>query len=104
MDHVLNAGDSYILTPYVYPASWLEHEARRQILSLWVVTILGALLIYLGFGAVSFYCVFDHKLMKHPHFIKVCKLEPQTDTQTHLKTGEWHHSFIILILIAQSKN
>ncbi|XP_075938202.1 uncharacterized protein LOC142938720 isoform X3 [Anarhichas minor] len=70
MDHVLNIADSYIFTPYVYPASWPEDGALRQIISLWVVTNLGAVLIYLGFGALSFYYVFDHKLMKHPQFIK----------------------------------
>uniref|UniRef100_A0AAQ4Q1I2 Fatty acid hydroxylase domain-containing protein n=1 Tax=Gasterosteus aculeatus aculeatus TaxID=481459 RepID=A0AAQ4Q1I2_GASAC len=45
MDHVLDIADSYIFTPYVYPASWPEHRAL--------------LLIYLGLG-----------LMKHPQFIK----------------------------------
>ncbi|XP_032378692.1 lathosterol oxidase [Etheostoma spectabile] len=70
MDHVLNIADSYICTPYVYPASWPEDWAPRQIISLWVLTNLGALLIYLGFGALSFYYVFDHKLMTHPQFIK----------------------------------
>lgn len=74
MDHVLKIADNYIFTPYVYPASWPEDEAVRQIISLWVVTTLGAELIYLGFGALSFYYVFDHKLMKHPHFIKVSSL------------------------------
>lgn len=72
MDHVLHVADSHIFTPYIYPASWPEHEATRQILSLWLVTTVGAELIYLGFGTLSFYCVFDHRLMKHPHFIKVC--------------------------------
>lgn len=71
MDQVLNIADNYICTPYVYPASWPEDWAPRQIISLWVLTNLGALLIYLGFGALSFYYVFDHKLMKHPQFIKV---------------------------------
>lgn len=71
MDHVLNNADKYILTPYVYPASWPEDGALRQMISLWVLTNLGAELIYLGFGALSFYYVFDHKLMKHPLFLEV---------------------------------
>lgn len=83
MDHVLSTADSYIFTPYVYPASWPADGALRQILSLWVVTTLGAELIYLGFGALSFYYVFDHKLMKHPHFIKVSWLMDWT-LQSHL--------------------
>lgn len=72
MDNVLKIADYYVLTPYVYPASWPEDGALRQIISLCLVTNLGAELLYLGFGALSFYCVFDHKLMKHPQFIKVC--------------------------------
>lgn len=74
MDHVLNIADSYIFTPYVYPASCPEDGALRQILSLWLVTTLGAELIYLGFGALNYYYVFDHKLMKHPYFLKVSHL------------------------------
>ena len=71
MDHVLNIADSYIFTPYVYPASWSEEGALRQIVSLWLVTNLGAVLLFLGCGALNFYYVFDHKLMMHPLFLKV---------------------------------
>lgn len=87
MDHVLNISDYYIFTPYVYPASWPEDGALRQIISLWLVTNLGAELIYLGFGALSFYCVFDHKLMKHPQFIKVGCLMDHT-FYSHMETTE----------------
>lgn len=78
MDHVLNFADHYFFTPYVYPATWPEDDALRQIISLWVVTNLGAELIYLCFGALNFYYVFDHNLMKHPQFIKVSCLMDQT--------------------------
>ncbi|CAL8268224.1 unnamed protein product [Merluccius merluccius] len=70
MDLVLNVADHYVLTPYVYPASWSEGGALRQILSLLVLTNLGALVLYLGLGAISYYLVFDHTLMKHPHFLE----------------------------------
>ncbi|KAM7396351.1 hypothetical protein PAMP_019396 [Pampus punctatissimus] len=42
MDYVLNISDYYIFTPYVYPASWPEDGALRQIISLWLVTNFGA--------------------------------------------------------------
>ena len=71
MDLVLNVADHYLLTPYVYPASWAEDGALRQILSLLVLTNLGAMVLYLGLGAISYYLVFDHTLMKHPHFLEV---------------------------------
>lgn len=71
MDLVLNVADHYFFTPYVYPASWAEDGALRQILSLLVVTNLGAMVLYLGLGALSYYFIFDHNLMKHPHFLEV---------------------------------
>ncbi|XP_054632442.1 lathosterol oxidase-like [Dunckerocampus dactyliophorus] len=70
MDHVLCFADCYIFTPYLYPASWQEDGTLRQIISLFLLTNVGAQLLYMVFGALSFYCVFDHRLMKHPHFIK----------------------------------
>ncbi|KAM4619170.1 lathosterol oxidase-like [Polymixia lowei] len=70
MDHVLDIADYYVLTPYVYPASWPEDGSLRQIISLLVVTNLGAQFLYLGFATLSFYCIFDHKLMKHPLFVE----------------------------------
>lgn len=87
MDHVLNIADHYIFTLYVYPTSWPEDEALRQIVSLWVVTTLGAELLYLSFGALNFYYVFDHKLMKHPQFIKVgCLMDDAACSQTSYKS------------------
>lgn len=71
MDHILNVADSHFFTPYVYPASWPEDEPLRQIIGLLVVTNLGAALLYLGLGALSYYFIFDHNLMKHPLFLEV---------------------------------
>lgn len=71
MDLVLNVADYYFFTPYVYPATWPEDWALRQIISLLVVTNLGAAVLYLGLGAISYYFVFDHNLKKHPHFLEV---------------------------------
>ncbi|XP_061103389.1 lathosterol oxidase-like [Conger conger] len=69
MDLILNFADQYFFTPYVYPASWPEDEPLRQIIGLLVVTNIGAVILYLGLGSLSYYFVFDHKLMKHPQFL-----------------------------------
>lgn len=74
MDLVLNVADYYVLTPYVFPASWPEDGALRQIISLLVLTNLGAAVLYLGLGAVSYFFIFDHNLMKHPQFLEVWSL------------------------------
>lgn len=94
MDHVLNIADHYIFTPYVYPTWWPEDEALRQIISLWMVTSLGAELIYLGFGALSFYYVFDHKLMKHPQFIKVGSLMDKA-----LYSPNWGFKLVVSVTV-----
>lgn len=71
MDLVLKFADLHFFTPYVYPTSWPEDEPLRQIVGLLVVTNLGAAILYLGLGALSYYFIFDHNLMKHPQFLKV---------------------------------
>lgn len=106
MDHVLNIADHYIFTPYVYPASWPEDGALRQIISLWVVTNLGAVLIYLGFGALNFYYVFDHKLMKHPHFMKVSCLmgRPVKGQEMIGGVNYWGLGLFLLLKITPDNN
>lgn len=71
MDLVLDAADRHLLTPYVYPTGWPEGEPCRQLLSLFVITNLGALALYLLFGTLSYYFIFDHELKKHPQFLEV---------------------------------
>ncbi|XP_034054661.1 lathosterol oxidase-like, partial [Gymnodraco acuticeps] len=71
MDLVLNVADHYVLTPYVFPASWPEggrSEGRSS--ALLVLTNLGAAVLYLGLGAISYFFIFDHNLMKHPQFLE----------------------------------
>ncbi|XP_043077917.1 lathosterol oxidase [Puntigrus tetrazona] len=70
MDLVLNVGDYYFFTPYVYPSSWPEDEPLRQIIGLMVVTNLGAAILYLGLGVLSYFFIFDHKLKQHPQFLE----------------------------------
>ena len=68
MDLVLNFCDSYFFTPYVYPKSWPEDFIVRQYVSLLVVMIVGGWLLYIGTAAFSYFVVFDHRYMKHPHY------------------------------------
>ncbi|XP_012695280.1 lathosterol oxidase [Clupea harengus] len=69
MDLLLGVSDRFVFTPYVYPASWPEDEPLRQIIGLLIVTNLGAAVLYLLLGALSYYFIFDHDLKKHPHFL-----------------------------------
>ncbi|XP_060106836.1 lathosterol oxidase [Heteronotia binoei] len=70
MDLVLNYADSCILTPCVYPATWPEEDPFRQLISLFVITNLGGLIIYFLFGTLSYYFIFDHTLKKHAQFLE----------------------------------
>ncbi|OCT70505.1 lathosterol oxidase [Xenopus laevis] len=86
MDLVLNSADYYFFTPYVYSASWSEDNAFRQLISLFIITNLGALVIYFVFGGLSYYFVFDHSLMKHPQFLEN---QVQREIKFSVKSMPW---------------
>lgn len=66
MDLVLDILDQNFFTPYVYPATWPENDCYRQFISLFVVTNIGGVIMYLSLATFSFFFVFDRALMKHP--------------------------------------
>ena len=70
MDLILDALDGYILTPYVYPSSWPEDNILRQFVSLYIILLCGAGFTYLGMATFSYFFLFDHRLKKHPLFLK----------------------------------
>jgi lathosterol oxidase len=51
-------------------SQWPRDNIYRQILSILVITQLGATSLYLFFSALSYYCVFDRRLEYHPRFLK----------------------------------
>jgi len=70
MDVVLDVCDRHFFTPYVYPASWSEGNVYRQALSLYMITVVGGFLLYLGMASFNSYTsVFDHRLKQHPLFL-----------------------------------
>lgn len=71
MDLVLHNTDYYVLTPYVYPTWWNENDVTRQLISLFVIVNAFGYILYLTTASLSYYFMFDHRLMKHPHFLKV---------------------------------
>ena len=70
MDLVLDFTDHYFFTPHVYPATWPADYLPRQFLSLFLITTIGGIALYLITAALSFHFVFDKRLMKHPQFLK----------------------------------
>ncbi|KTG32926.1 hypothetical protein cypCar_00049819 [Cyprinus carpio] len=93
MDLVLNVADYYFFTPYVYPSSWPEDESLRQIIGLMVVTNLGAAILYLGLGALSYFFVFDHKLKQHPQFL-------ENQVQREIRYALWSLPWISIPTVA----
>ncbi len=71
MDLVLDVLDRNLLTPYVYPATWKEDDMSRQFTTIMLVLNLGAAFFYIAVASFNFYFIFDHRLMKHPLFLKV---------------------------------
>ena len=74
MDIVLNMMDNHIFTPYLYPDSWPEDDPYRQILSLLIIVIVGGYMVYLIPASLSYFFIFDHRLMKHPLILDVSTL------------------------------
>lgn len=51
-------------------SQWPRDNIYRQIVSILVITQLGATLLYLFFSSLSYYFVFDRRLEYHPRFLK----------------------------------
>eukprot|EP00051_Salpingoeca_urceolata_P033907 m.22777 g.22777 ORF g.22777 m.22777 type:complete len:296 (-) comp6947_c0_seq1:130-1017(-) len=69
MDIVLDFMDKHVLTPHVYPESWAEDDMWRQFISLYFITMIGGVLVYLPPATLSYLFLFDHNLKKHPKWI-----------------------------------
>jgi len=71
MDVVLQFCDDYVFTPFIYPASWPVDNAWRQLLSLNLIADIGGILLYLIIGSISYFFVFDRRLLRHPLILEV---------------------------------
>ena len=54
----------------VLTSQWSRDNIYRQIISILIITQLGATSLYLVFSALSYYLVFDRRLEYHPRFLK----------------------------------
>ncbi|BFZ13798.1 hypothetical protein BsWGS_16837 [Bradybaena similaris] len=70
MDVVLEYADYYILTPYVYPKTWKENDPWRQIASLLLVANIGGYILYFIVASLSYFLIFDRRLLKHPQALE----------------------------------
>eukprot|EP00049_Salpingoeca_infusionum_P017099 m.351750 g.351750 ORF g.351750 m.351750 type:complete len:283 (-) comp16338_c0_seq1:245-1093(-) len=69
MDLILDFLDPRLFTPYVYPESMPADNPIRQFISLWLVSTIGASILYLSCAALSYHFLFDKRLRNHRHFI-----------------------------------
>lgn len=51
-------------------SAWPRDYIVRQVLSVTTLTIIGIVVLYLLFASVSYYFIFDHRMMRHPRFLK----------------------------------
>ncbi|KAF8340484.1 C5-sterol desaturase [Cantharellus anzutake] len=64
-------------------SAWPRDYVLRQLLSVTVITLIGIHLLYFVFAAASYFFVFDHRMMKHPRFLKnQVKLEIHTSLKS----------------------
>lgn len=51
-------------------SAWPRDYIPRQLISLLALTIIGIVLLYFVFAGLSYYLIFNHKMMEHPRFLK----------------------------------
>lgn len=51
-------------------SAWPRTYIPRQLLSLSIITLIGVHVLYFLFAALSYYFIFNHKMMKHPRFLQ----------------------------------
>jgi len=56
--------------PFSEQSAWPRDYILRQLLSLFLLSLIGVHLLYFIFACASYYFVFDHRMMKHPRFLK----------------------------------
>lgn len=70
MDLVLNFVDYHFFTPYFYPLTWKEDDIYRQTFTLLLLTNIGGAILYLATASISFFFIFDKRLLKHPQILE----------------------------------
>ncbi|XP_002738231.1 lathosterol oxidase-like [Saccoglossus kowalevskii] len=70
MDIALDLADYYIFTPYIYPSSWPENDLIRQFISLLIIVNIGGYVLYLSTATLSYFFIYDHRLLKHPQILE----------------------------------
>ena len=51
-------------------SAWPREYAVRQLLSLYMLTLIGIVLMYFTVATASYYLIFNHDMMRHPRFLK----------------------------------
>lgn len=51
-------------------SAWPRDYIVRQVLSVTSLTMIGIVALYVIFAAASYYLIFDHRMMRHPRFLK----------------------------------
>jgi Delta7-sterol 5-desaturase len=69
MDLVINLADKYIFD-YIYPETWAHSNFWRQSLSLWLIVVLGAYLLYFSISSLDFFVLYDKKNLNDRRILK----------------------------------
>ncbi|CAG7846668.1 Lathosterol oxidase; AltName: Full=C-5 sterol desaturase; AltName: Full=Delta(7)-sterol 5-desaturase; AltName: Full=Delta(7)-sterol C5(6)-desaturase; AltName: Full=Lathosterol 5-desaturase; AltName: Full=Sterol-C5-desaturase [Serendipita indica DSM 11827] len=57
-------------SPPLVPSAWPRSYIPRQLISISIITLIGIHILYFLFATLSYYFIFDHRMMKHPRFLK----------------------------------
>ena len=61
---------SQLSSAYATVSAWPRDYVPRQLVSLTVLTLIGVHIMYFLFAWLSYQFIFDHRMMKHPRFLK----------------------------------
>jgi lathosterol oxidase len=61
---------SFLSTASKSISAWPRDYVPRQIVSLTILTLLGANALYFLFASLSYKFIFNHEMMRHPRFLK----------------------------------
>lgn len=65
-----SSSSASVLGDALATSAWPRDYIVRQTLSLASLTIVGIVLLYTLFAAASYFLIFDHRMMRHPRFLK----------------------------------
>ncbi|KAJ3515899.1 hypothetical protein NLJ89_g1469 [Agrocybe chaxingu] len=71
-------------------SAWPRNYIPRQLISVFVITLVGIQVLYFLFAGLSYAFIFNHEMMKHPRFLK-------NQVRQEIQASLWAFPFMIVL-------